>query len=77
MSNSPSRVFSRSQVPKSIGLSGFLSPEPPRPGGTAYGALQISAKKAKVAVARQLAVIMHCIWSDGTEFWWTKSEVAA
>ena len=27
-------------------------------------------KKAKVAVARKLAVMMHAIWSDGTEFEW-------
>lgn len=26
------------------------------------------AKKAKVAVARKLAVILHCIWTDGTTF---------
>jgi transposase len=33
-------------------------------------------KKAIVAVARRLAVIMHRIWVDGTEFRWTR-EVAA
>ena len=33
-------------------------------------------KKAIVALARRLAVIMHRIWVDGTEFRWTK-EVAA
>jgi transposase len=27
-------------------------------------------KKAKVAVARKLAVIRHRIWRDGTEFRW-------
>jgi len=27
-------------------------------------------KKAQVAVARKLAVMMHAIWSDGTEFEW-------
>jgi hypothetical protein len=26
------------------------------------------AKKAKVAVARKIAVILHCIWTDGTSF---------
>ncbi len=26
------------------------------------------AKKAKVAVARKLAVILHSIWADGTTF---------
>ena len=30
------------------------------------------ARKAIVALARRLAVIMHRIWSDGTEFRWTK-----
>ena len=28
-------------------------------------------KKAIVALARRLAVIMHRIWVDGTEFRWT------
>jgi transposase len=27
-------------------------------------------KKAKVAIARKLAIILHCIWTDGTEFDW-------
>jgi transposase len=30
-----------------------------------------------VALARRLAVIMHRIWVDGTEFRWTKQEAAA
>lgn len=29
-------------------------------------------KKAQVAVARKLAVILHCIWVDGTTFQWGK-----
>ena len=33
--------------------------------------------KAKVAVARKLAVIMHRMWVDGTEFTWSKKEIAA
>ena len=33
-------------------------------------------RKAKVAVARKLAVILHRMWIDGTEFNWSK-EVAA
>jgi hypothetical protein len=28
--------------------------------------------KATVALARRLAVIMHRLWSDGTEFRWQK-----
>ena len=31
-------------------------------------------KKAIVALARRLAVIMHRIWVDGTEFRWTRSK---
>jgi transposase len=31
---------------------------------------RIGLKKAKVAIARKLAIILHCIWSDGTEFEW-------
>src|SRR4051794_29990324 len=34
-------------------------------------------KKAIVALARRLAVIMHRIWIDGTEFRWTRGQVAA
>ena len=34
-------------------------------------------RRAVVAVARKLAIIMHRIWSDGTEFRWTREEVAA
>ena len=32
-------------------------------------------KKATVALARRLAVIMHRIWVDGTEFRWTREAV--
>jgi transposase len=34
-------------------------------------------KKALVALARRLAVIMHRIWVDGTEFRWTREIAAA
>ena len=34
-------------------------------------------KKAIVALARRLAVIMHRIWIDGTEFRWTRQAAAA
>ena len=34
-------------------------------------------KKAVVALARRLAVIMHRIWVDGTEFRWTREAVTA
>ena len=40
-------------------------------------AKRIGAKKAKVAVARKLAVILHCMWTNGTDFWWTKEEATA
>jgi hypothetical protein len=35
-------------------------------------ARRIGSKKARVAIARKIAVILQCIWTDGTEFWWTK-----
>jgi transposase len=38
---------------------------------------RIGATKAKVAVARKLAVILHPIWTDGIEFWWTKEAATA
>ena len=32
--------------------------------------------KAKVAVARKLAVVLHRMWVDGTEFKWSSNETA-
>jgi len=40
-------------------------------------AKKIGAKKAKVAVARKLATILHRMWVDGTPFRWTTKEVTA
>ncbi len=34
-------------------------------------------KKAKVAVARKLAVILHRMWRDKTDFQWSTKEAAA
>ena len=34
-------------------------------------------EKAIVALARRLAVIMHRMWVDGTEFRWTRDVAAA
>ncbi len=34
-------------------------------------------RKAKVAVARKLAVILHRMWIDGTEFSWSTKKAAA
>src|SRR3954453_10875133 len=34
-------------------------------------------KRAVVAVARRMAVIMHRMWADGTEFHWTSTDIAA
>jgi transposase len=38
---------------------------------------RIGFKKAKIAVARKLAVILHRMWRDGTDFIWSTKEVAA
>ncbi len=38
---------------------------------------RIGLKKAKVAVARKLAVILHRMWRDGTDFIWSSKEAAA
>jgi transposase len=35
---------------------------------------RIGVKKAKVAIARKIAVILHCIWVDGTVFEWGQSK---
>ena len=40
-------------------------------------AKQRGLKKAKVAVARKLAVILHRMWIDGTAFNWSAKEAAA
>ena len=34
-------------------------------------------KRAIVALARRLAVILHRIWVDGTDFRWTRDAAAA
>ena len=38
---------------------------------------RIGFKKAKIAVARKLAVILHRMWRDETDFQWSKKEAAA
>jgi transposase len=38
---------------------------------------RLGFKKAAVAVARKLAVILHAVWKTGTEFRWTAKEAAA
>jgi len=37
-------------------------------------AKRVGIRKAKVAVARKLAVILHRMWIDGTDFQWTSKE---
>ncbi len=38
---------------------------------------RIGFKKAKIAVARKLAVVLHRMWRDGTDFIWSNKEAAA
>ena len=38
---------------------------------------RIGFKKAKVAVARKLAVILHRMWRDETDFQWSSREAKA
>ena len=40
-------------------------------------AKRIGFKKAKVAVARKLAVILHRMWRDKTDFQWSTKEAMA
>lgn len=40
-------------------------------------ARKVGGKKARVALARKLAVLMHRVWVDGTEFLWSKEQAAA
>jgi transposase len=37
---------------------------------------RVGAKKAKLALARKIAIVLHCIWVDGTEFDWGKEKTA-
>jgi transposase len=39
-------------------------------------AKRIGMKKAKVAIARKIAVILYCIWVDGTSFEWGTAKAA-
>jgi transposase len=39
-------------------------------------AKRVGMKKAKVAIARKIAVILHCIWVDGTSFEWSQAKAA-
>ena len=39
-------------------------------------AKRIGMKKAKVAIARKIPVILHCIWVDGTSFDWGHAKPA-
>lgn len=38
---------------------------------------RIGFKKAKIAVARKLATILHRMWCDGTDFQWSNTEAKA
>ena len=65
-------------IPSSTAMTGF------RPNASAFCvpatakiARHRGMKKAIVALARRLAVIMHRIWVDRTEFRWTREVVAA
>ena len=44
--------------------------------GAARLARRVGGKKARVALARKLAVILHRIWLEGTSFKWTKEAAA-
>lgn len=58
----------------------LLTPVPKWSAVKAWGvrlAKRSGLRKAKVAVARKLAVILHRVWIDGTEFNWSKKEEIA
>jgi hypothetical protein len=45
-----------------------------RPQGLGHAAgAEVGGKKARVALARKLAVLMHRVWTDGTEFRWAEA----
>lgn len=39
-------------------------------------AKRIGMRKAKVAIARKLAILLHCIWVYGTSFDWGQGKEA-
>jgi hypothetical protein len=43
---------------------------------TPFDAKRIGMKRAKVAIARKIAIILHCIWVDGTSFEWGRRAMA-
>jgi hypothetical protein len=45
--------------------------------GLAAGAKRAGMRRAKVAVAQKLAVVLHRMWRDGTGFRWGKETAAA
>jgi transposase len=40
-------------------------------------AKRVGWKRASIAIARKLAVILHAIWRDGTVFEWQTAKVTA
>ncbi|MET4743345.1 hypothetical protein ABIF73_007484 [Bradyrhizobium japonicum] len=39
-------------------------------------AKRIGMRKAKVAIARKIAIVLHCIWVNGTSFDWGQAKEA-
>ena len=40
-------------------------------------AQRVGIRRARVALARKLAVVLHAMWSDGQVFQWRRSEASA
>jgi len=73
--------ISRGAALRSWGLaiaqrSGFKKAPRPPPGGRSSGD-GASAPLRLVAVARKLAVLLHRLWRDGSEFRWSTEPTAA
>jgi hypothetical protein len=70
------------QAPAIVPVRGGDRSHPPRQAVVAAAGLglrlvkRIGLKKAKVAIARKMAIILHYIWSDGTEFDWGVPKMA-
>jgi transposase len=47
----------------------------PSPAASTRISKRIGMKKPKVAVARKIAVLLRCIWVDGTSFEWGKEKM--
>jgi Cu/Ag efflux pump CusA len=60
-----------------LGLIGVVGALLPSGAPLGFVAKRRGSKRAKVALARKIAVILHCMWVDGTTYRWAAAEPIA